>query len=115
VAASGRTVLVGAFSDEASTGKLAGSAYVFVRKESSAPGPDATGDGTPARDPDDDGRYEDVDGDGAVTDDDAEALFDAVLDGDPGVTGDGTAAAFDFNGDGDVTPGDATVFLDENQ
>jgi subtilisin family serine protease len=73
--------------------------------------PDVTGDGRPAGDPDGDGRYEDVDGDGAVTPADATVLFEAVLDGDAALAAD--PAAFDFTGDGAVTPADATVLFRE--
>jgi hypothetical protein len=70
-----------------------------------------TGDGAPATDPDDDGRYEDVNGDGAVTPGDATVLFNAVFDGNAAVRD--NPALFDFNGDGSITPGDATVLFEE--
>ena len=60
------------------------------------PRPDPVVDGSPPTDPDGDGRYEDVDGDGELTYEDIVELFDhadddAVLD---------TPAAYDFNGNG---------------
>jgi len=77
-----------------------------------APGPPAlAGRSSAPTDPDGDGRYEDVNGDGDVTPGDATVLFDAVFAGDPAVTE--HAAAFDFSGDGSLAPGDATVLFDE--
>jgi len=76
---------------------------------------DATGPvvvvGSPALDPDGDGRYEDVNGDGDVTPGDATVLFNAVVEGNAAVTD--NVASFDFNGDGGLTPGDATVLFRE--
>lgn len=76
--------------------------------DQSPPG-DITGDGQLATDPDGDGKYEDVNGDGDVTPGDATVLFNAVFEGNSAVTE--NAASFDFNGDGSVTPGDATVLF----
>jgi hypothetical protein len=57
--------------------------------------PDVTGNGQPPRDPDGDGRYEDVNGDGEADVVDAQALFtnrdDPAVQNNPG--------AFDFNRD----------------
>ena len=72
---------------------------------------DVTGDGNPAQDPDDNGLYEDVNGDGDVTPGDATVLFNAVFEGNTAVTE--NVSLFDFNGDGSVTPGDATVLFNE--
>jgi len=67
--------------------------------------------GRPARDPDGDGRYEDVNGDGALTLSDPTALF--VNRERPAVTG--NASAFDFADDGGVGVGvgDVTALFDE--
>ncbi|MDQ2055083.1 MULTISPECIES: PQQ-binding-like beta-propeller repeat protein [Halobellus] len=60
--------------------------------------PDVTGSGSPAGDLDGDGRYEDVNGDGAFTATDVQALF-ANLDSDAVQE---NPELFDFNGDGQV-------------
>jgi len=73
--------------------------------------PDVGDDGRPAGDPDTDGQYEDVYGDGSVTPGDATVLFTAIFDQDPAVTR--NPDRFDFNGDGTLTPGDATVLFEE--
>jgi len=73
--------------------------------------PDVTGDGNPATDPDGDGHYEDVNGDGDATPGDATVLFNAVFEDDPAATT--NVALFDFNDDGSLAPGDATVLFDE--
>ncbi|WP_152422964.1 dockerin type I domain-containing protein [Halorubrum kocurii] len=65
---------------------------------SQTPPGDITGDGNPATDPDGDGVYEDVNGDGSVNALDVQALF-ANLNSDS-VQGN---MAFDFNGDGSVS------------
>jgi len=70
---------------------------------------DVTGDGNVATDPDGDGLYEDVNGDGDATAGDATVLFNAVFEGNAVVMD--NPDAFDFSGDGDVTPGDATVLF----
>ncbi|MFB6192030.1 MAG: dockerin type I domain-containing protein [Haloarculaceae archaeon] len=77
-----------------------------VRRVPTVAGADAA-----ATDPDGDGAYEDVNGDGEVRPGDATVLFNAVFDRDPAVTD--NAGLFDFNGDGEVTPGDATVLFEE--
>ena len=59
-------------------------------------GPPAVAGGNPPTDPDDDGQYEDVDGDGRLDDDDVTALFDA-FDSDS-VRSNGLA--YDFNNNG---------------
>jgi hypothetical protein len=71
--------------------------------------PDVNGEGDLPGDPDDDGVYEDANGDGDLNTGDAQALFsnrdsDAVQD---------NAAAFDLNGDGVVNVGDAQALFDE--
>ncbi|MFB6192290.1 MAG: PQQ-binding-like beta-propeller repeat protein [Haloarculaceae archaeon] len=73
--------------------------------------PDVTGDGNPATDPDGDGLYEDVNGDGNVTPGDASMLFNRVFESDPAVTE--NVPLFDFSGDGSLTPGDAAVLFEE--
>jgi hypothetical protein len=74
-------------------------------------GPDVGTDGRPARDPDGDGRYEDVNGDGDVTPGDATVLFNAIFEAESAVVG--HVDSFDFSGDGRLAPGDATVLFDE--
>jgi hypothetical protein len=71
--------------------------------------PDVNGDGELPGDLNDDGIYEDVNGDGTVNTGDPQALFgnrdtDAV---------EKNAAAFDFNGDGVVNVGDAQALFIE--
>lgn len=86
VALSGDTALVGAFIDEDPHGLKAGSAYVFDLSEGSegdGPGPVVGGD--PPTDPDGDGLYEDIDGDGEFTIGDVQLFFqnrdsDAIQD-----------------------------------
>jgi PKD repeat protein len=62
---------------------------------------------TPPTDPDEDGEYEDVDGDGRASFRDVVVLF-ANLD-DPAVRAD--PGAFDFDGDGDVSYADVVAFF----
>jgi hypothetical protein len=71
--------------------------------------PDINGDGTLPGDPDGDGLYEDVNGDGAVDTGDAQALFSS-RDSEPVQT---NAVAFDFNGDGSVDVGDAQALFNQ--
>jgi hypothetical protein len=69
------------------------------------PGPgDVTGNNQPAKDPDQDGIYEDVNGDGAVNTGDVIALFANMK------AAQNAGAPFDFNKDGAVNTGDL-VFL----
>ncbi|WP_053949076.1 outer membrane protein assembly factor BamB family protein [Halolamina sediminis] len=74
-----------------------GSLYALREEGAISPG-DVTGDGAPARDLDEDGLYEDVNGDGAFTVIDVQALF-ANLDSD---VVQNNVSKFDFNGDGEV-------------
>ena len=60
----------------------------------------------PPTDPDGDGKYEDVNGDGSLTQADAQALYDNLN----AVQGN---SAFDFNGDGSVTQADAQALYSE--
>jgi 2-methylcitrate dehydratase PrpD len=73
------------------------------------PGPDVTGDGAPARDPDCDGRYEDVNGDGQAGVVDVQGLFahreESVVQSNPG--------GFDFSGDGTVNVVDVQALFTE--
>lgn len=62
-------------------------------------GIDITGDGTPATDPDGDGKLEDINGDGESDVLDVQAFFEN-LDSEAAQN---NPAAFDFNGDGDVS------------
>mgnify|MGYP006290704991 CR=1 FL=1 len=74
----------------------------------SSPGPGPVADFANApMDPDGDGKYEDVNGDGDVNVGDAQAIF-ANTD-DPVVQD--YVAAFDFNGDGSVNVGDAQALF----
>ncbi|GGN94259.1 PKD domain-containing protein [Haloarcula pellucida] len=71
--------------------------------------PDVNGDGLLPGDPDDDGLYEDVNGDGSVDVGDAQALFSnrdsaAVQN---------YVASYDFNGDGVINVGDAQALFSE--
>ncbi|MFC6943243.1 PQQ-binding-like beta-propeller repeat protein [Salinirubellus sp. GCM10025818] len=68
---------------------------------------DVNGDGRPARDPDGDGLYEDVNGDGSVNVGDAQAIF--ANNEAPVVQN--NLEAFDFNGDGSVNVGDAQALF----
>jgi hypothetical protein len=74
--------------------------------------PSLTDSGAPATDPDGDGLYEDVNGDGEVTPGDATVLFDAVFERNPAVMD--KPVLFDFSGDGELTPGDVTVLFAES-
>jgi len=75
-------------------------------EEGDGPGPVGNLSNAPS-DPDDDGVYEDVNGDGTVDVGDAQALF-ANTD-DPVVQG--SVGAFDYNGDGTVDVGDAQALF----
>jgi hypothetical protein len=79
---------------------------VTVEGDGDGPGPVGNFDDAPT-DPDGDGKYEDVNGDGAVNVGDAQALF-ANTD-DPVVQN--NVAAFDFNDDGAVNVGDAQALF----
>lgn len=73
------------------------------------PLPDVNGDGNPPGDPDGDGLYEDVSGDGDLNVGDAQVLYsnrdsDAVQD---------HVDQYDFNDDGAVNVGDAQALFDE--
>ncbi|WP_167599426.1 malectin domain-containing carbohydrate-binding protein [Halorussus marinus] len=93
--------------DEGETG-LTSNVAVLEYDQSADTGPDPVGDFENApTDPDGDGVYEDVNGDGTVTVSDAQALF-AHLN-DPAVQND--VGAFDVNGDGAVTAGDAQALF----
>lgn len=67
----------------------------------------------PPRDPDNDGLYEDVNGDDAVTDQDGYALATIVTAIEEGTLtlSEAQQLAFDFNGDGKLTHTDATALL----
>lgn len=69
-----------------------------LREEGQVSPGDVNGDGNPAHDLDEDGLYEDVNGDGAFTIVDVQALF-ANLDSDAVQN---NPSKFDFNGDGKV-------------
>jgi hypothetical protein len=72
------------------------------------PGPVGDFENAPT-DPDGDGLYEDVNGDGTVNVGDAQALFGNVDDS----VVQNNVAAFDFNGDGTVNVGDAQALFAE--
>lgn len=63
------------------------------------------------RDPDGDGRFEDVNGDGEVDMDDVHALFALFMSGTS--LSDAEAAALDFDGDGDFDQFDIQALLDQ--
>ncbi|PSP88824.1 hypothetical protein BRC90_06610 [Halobacteriales archaeon QS_4_69_34] len=71
--------------------------------------PDVTGNGQPPRDPDSDGRYEDVNGDGETDVVDAQALFtsrdDPAVQNNPG--------AFDFNRDDEFSVVDVQSLFEQ--
>jgi hypothetical protein len=74
----------------------------------SGPGPGPVGDFQNApTDPDGDGKYEDVNGDGSVNVGDAQAIF--AKSDDPVVQN--NIDAFDYNGDGSVNVGDAQTLF----
>jgi hypothetical protein len=112
VSSDGTTALVGAESDEDPSGFEAGSAYVFDLRSGSDPSPPAGrlswGD-RPATDPDDDGVYEDIKGDGEYT------ILDVsdYLDDYEGSTVQSNATKCDFNDDDGVTVLDIAELLDE--
>lgn len=71
--------------------------------------PGSVANETTPTDPDDDGRFEDVDGDGAVDRDDVQTLAANLTD--PAVQGD--QAAYDYNGNGRVDFADVVTLADE--
>ena len=71
--------------------------YALRESGDLSPG-DVTGDGAPAQDLDEDGLYEDINGDGGFTIVDVQALF-SNLDSD---VVQNNVSKFDFNGDGEV-------------
>lgn len=88
-----------------------GAAYVYDLGHLTSTEADAPGNDFRATDPDGDGLYEDVNGDGEATPGDATVLFDRLFASES--TGTEEVSRFDFNGDGSVTPGDATVLFNE--
>jgi hypothetical protein len=81
---------------------------VNVTVEPATPGPVGGFENAPT-DPDGDGLYEDVNGDGNATGTDVTALFANI--GSPAVQD--NPSAFDFNGDGQVTGSDVTALFTE--
>jgi hypothetical protein len=71
--------------------------------------PDVNGDGNNARDPGDDGLYEDVNGDGDTNVGDAQTLFESK---DAGPVQD-HLKLFDFNNDQSLNVGDAQALFNE--
>jgi hypothetical protein len=71
--------------------------------------PDVNGDGNPSQDPDGDGRFEDVNGDGSVNVGDAQALYNNR--NSPAVRI--KRRRYDFNNDGAVNVGDAQALFSE--
>ena len=71
--------------------------------------PDVDGDGNPTQDPDGDGRYEDVNGDGSVNVGDAQALYNNRESTAIQINGE----LYDFNNDGAVNVGDAQALFAE--
>jgi len=104
------TALLGAPKDEDPAGPEAGSAYLFdMSPREEVVAPDVTGDGNPATDPNGDGLYEDVDGDGEFDIIDV-ATFLFTYDSEPVQD---SAPLFDFTGDGVVDSFDVTALLFE--
>ncbi|MFC6940600.1 dockerin type I domain-containing protein [Salinirubellus sp. GCM10025818] len=71
--------------------------------------PDVNGDGNPSQDPDDDGLYEDVNGDSSVDVGDAQALYNNRDSGAIQINGE----LYDFNNDETVNVGDAQALFAE--
>lgn len=75
--------------------------------------PALEGFSNPPTDPDGDGVYEDVNGDGVIRGSDAVALFLGITNGDDVVVGGDWIDEFDINGDGVIRGSDAVrLFLD---
>ncbi|OYR51710.1 malectin domain-containing carbohydrate-binding protein [Halorubrum sp. Ea8] len=83
---------------------------VKVERIDDGPGPVNGFENAPT-DPDGDGLYEDVNGDGNLTGADVTALFNAISSGDDAVVE--NPEAFDFNEDGSVSGADVTVLFEE--
>ena len=83
---------------------------VKVERIDDGPGPVNGFENAPT-DPDGDGLYEDVNGDGTLTGADVTALFNAISSGDDAVVE--NPEAFDFNEDGGVSGADVTVLFEE--
>lgn len=84
--------------------------YLYALKKKTEIGPgDVTGNGKPPTDPDGDGLYEDVNGDGSFTILDVQALYANL--GSEEVQN--NVERFDFNGDGKVDLNDVQALYDE--
>lgn len=83
--------------------------WVAVQEGFGSTPPDVNGDGQPARDPDGDGLYEDINGDGDTNVGDAQTLFSSK-DSDPVQD---NPDLFDFNNDQSLNVGDAQALFDE--
>ncbi|ELZ31397.1 putative cell wall-anchored protein [Halogeometricum pallidum JCM 14848] len=114
ISGDGSTALVGAYSDD-DAGPDSGSAYVFELKLSEVfPEPIVLKSGkvVAPQDLDDDGLYEDLDGDGDVDGQDVSYLTqleNAQRKGEIQLT-DAQVAALDFNGDGEFTKKDIAAY-----
>jgi len=102
--AGGLNYFVAAVGDSSQSGQVSQSVVLDYTPDD---GPGPIGDFDAPTDPDGDGLYEDVNGDGSVNVGDAQALF-ANTD-DPVVQN--NADAFDFNDDGSVNVGDAQALF----
>jgi hypothetical protein len=96
--------------DFAATNDNAKISAIRIERLDTGPGPVGDFENAPT-DPDGDGVYEDVNGDGALTGADVTAFFNAVSAGDDAVQAD--PAAFDFNGDSGVSSADVTALFAE--
>jgi hypothetical protein len=71
---------------------------------------DLTGDGNDATDPNGDGQFEDINGDGNATLQDLQPYFDVVR---PGTSAPSNPSFFDYNNDGNATLQDLQPYFDE--
>jgi hypothetical protein len=115
VSDAGETAAIGSPND---TGAeiLSGSTYIFSSDDGSGgggggDGPPEVVDGSPVRDPDDDGRYEDIDGNGEVDIFDVRALFNNL--DQPVVQDNPEYFDFDDSQDGQVDIFDVQALFNE--
>jgi hypothetical protein len=94
------------FTASADNAKISAVKVERIETSDDGPGPVGGFENAPT-DPDGDGKYEDVNGDGSVDVGDAQAIFSNAQD--PVVQN--NVAAFDYNGDGSVDVGDAQALF----